>query len=113
MNECRTLQECVTLEESFPTGDKQCLLPLHVVPGSWAGGSVVQLPNPQEPPTGTSDDPHLYLRVPLATLALSQAAGLDVPPGQVEGVSQGQAGGQLAFPQLQSGRDHHLGRGTG
>lgn len=46
-----------------------------------------------------------------ATPALSKATGLGPPPGEVEGVSQGQVGGQLALSQTKRGGQHHLGRG--
>lgn len=49
-----------------------------------------------------------HLCAPPATPALSEATGLNAPQGEAEGVSQGQAAGQLALPQLQRGRGQHL-----
>lgn len=52
-----------------------------------------------------------HLPVLPAAPALSKAAGLGPPPGEAEGVSQGQVGGQLALPQPQRGGQRHLRRG--
>lgn len=85
--------------------------PPHVVPMSHPWPQPCSLPTPKSCLPRAPRLLPTHLPALPAAPALSKAAGLGPLPGEAKGVSQGQAGSQLALPQPQRGGQRHLRRG--